>query len=117
MKSMDTAVQLYYDANNAWPRDTNEATDRGAPTANPITSYMATWPTPPCAGWVYDYFFEFSWRKMVQVNLINASGVYINSYCIQVGDAPNNFCNIGSSKLITAVTNKAITCSEIAPII
>lgn len=116
MNVIGIAVELYYDANNNWPTDTNEASDRGAPTATPLTSYLATWPTPPCAGWVYDYFYEGGWRKMVQIDLRNASRTYLNSYCIKLGDAPNNFCNTGGAQLITAVTNKSITCQETAPI-
>lgn len=113
MKAIGTAVQLYYDANGSWPRDTNQDTDRGAPTATPVTAYLSSWPMPSCAGWVYDYYYEGSWRHMVQVNLLNASSTALTYNCIQVGDIPGlEFCNAGSMKQIFDLNTKAITCSE-----
>ena len=109
MKVIDTAVQLYYDANVSWPRDTNESTDRGAPTATPLTSYLTTWPAPPCTGWVYDYYYEGSWRRMVQVDLRNTAGTVLTHRCIQIGDIPGlEFCNAGGTKQISDLINKSI---------
>ena len=48
---------------------------------NPGFAELSSWPTPPCAGWSYDWEGSPNW-SVSRVSLRNASTTAVYQYCV-----------------------------------
>ncbi len=103
MSSIEKAAALDYSDNF------NYAPDLG-PADSPrfVPQYLASWPTPPCAGWTYDWENWGSNEDTVRISLRRPDVTSVYYYCIYtIGN-----CSDGNGVNIKAVTNKTLTCNE-----
>jgi prepilin-type N-terminal cleavage/methylation domain-containing protein len=81
--------------------------DQAAGTMPPeLASYLGRWPSPPCAGWSYDYE-NWSSGNTIEIH-VQKPGVNVFYYCIY--GTPANPCGTGSE--LSGYGSKSITCNE-----
>lgn len=104
MKQIETAAYLDQSSRGTWAPDVGTATNPFVPGS------IASWPTPPCTGWTYDWE---NWENLdgsvtirVTLRRPNVSPVYY--YCIYT----TGTCNYGDGYPIQDASPNQITCSE-----
>ncbi len=105
LQSIDTAIELTNNSVGAYPPDVNQNVMPAG-----VSSYLTSWPTPPCPGWTYDWE-NWTGGKQLYITLRDANVNPIVYYC--VADSLNN-CSVlaDGPNILTNWPSKAFTCNE-----
>ncbi len=97
MRQIDLAAEHYYSVNGSYPGD---ASPGSMPSG--LSTYMASWPTPPCSGYTYDWNY-FSSGANVHV-MLRSSTTDLYSYCVYSSTGTCTGTNI------TTISPKELVC-------
>ena len=100
MKEMEKAAIMDFDSYNSWAPDVG-------PAGNPrfVPSVLASWPTPQCSGWTYDWE---NWGSTIRISLRKVSVATVYYYCIWT----STDCTASDGTPLQNVSSKSITCNE-----
>lgn len=71
---------------------------------------ISSWPTPPCAGWTYDWETGSLWSNVTRVTLRRPNVTPVYQYCIHSPTGDN--CVVDGIPEIRSLSSKQLTCSE-----
>jgi len=102
MREIGRAAILDYDQYE------NYAPDVG-PSGGPrfVPGLLRSWPTPPCAGWTYDWE-NWSGGSVIRVTLRRTGASPVYYYCVNTTAS----CAINGGTAIETVATKVLTCNE-----
>ena len=72
-----------------------------------VPGFLRTWPTPPCAGWTYDWE-NWNGGNVIRITLRRQDTSSVYYYCVSTTAS----CAINGGTAIESVTSRALTCNE-----
>ena len=100
MKQIQNAVELT--SNGVYPPDVGSGQ---APTG--LSPALTSWPTPPCAGWAYDWE-NWDGGGTIRISLRNGAGASVVYLCMYT----SGNCHAGDGTDVTQWASKQFTCNE-----